>query len=453
MDSSPLTEKTPGNPLPDLVSGSHHILHNGTALVAEDPLTVVISLPQWAYAIQFPLNPAVIARRSADKPYVVQLELLVAQGMVGVAGCNANGSAFTTPEIFASGQSLVRLSVDNPLETNAIMIRKASPDPHDIRVVIDDIAAFEPEKERLVPRRHDLDYDLFVILSAAKTGTQTIESTLNAISPFLRIHRLHYASAQGTTRLRTLASAAADLLGNEHEEVRSMNYQANVGDRVRGEIDVVRRLGGRVAFLTAVRDPIGRAVAALFQRLPTIIPVYPLLRNLEAPFFELLAAGLVATWSRELGEAIPSSLPGLFWPSCLADVGYFADEFRAVSGVDLLSHSFDCAAGFVSIEQGPDVALVLRTSDLSRSLPTVLQRITGRSVVPVSDQNVATEKPYSALYKQFLSRLQVPVDLVRAIYRRHDYLGHFIPESDITAYVERWSASRPDAIRLQPSRP
>jgi hypothetical protein len=327
MFSSPLTEYTAGDPLPDLVSGSRYILHDGAALAAEDPLAVVISLPQWAYAIQFPLNRAVIASRSPDRPYVVQLELLVAQGMVGVAGCNASRSAFTTPEIFASGQSLVRLTVDKPLETEAVVIRRASPDPDDISVVVENIAAFEPEKERLVPRRHDLDYDLFVILSAAKTGTQTIESTLNAISPFLRVHRVHYASAQGTMRLRRLASAAAEVLGNEHEAVKSLNLQADAGDLARTEIDTVRRLGGRVAFLTAVREPVGRAVAELFQLLPMLIPVYPWLLDAGHQFIDLLGAQLLAAWDQELRATVPPSGAELLWCRCLATVNYLDDGF------------------------------------------------------------------------------------------------------------------------------
>ena len=440
MLSSPLTEYTAGDPLPDLISGSRYILHEGAMLTAEDPLAADISLPQWAYAIQFPLNHAVIASRSPDKPYVVQLELLVAPGTVGVAGCNASRSAFTTPEIFASGQSLVRLTVDNPRETEAIVIRKASPDPDVIRVVIDNIAVFEPEKERLVPRRHDLDYDLFIILSAAKTGTQTIESTLNAISPFLRVHRVHYASAQGTTRLRTLASAAAEVIGNEHEAVRSLNLQADAGDLARTEIDTVRRLGGRIAFLTAVREPVGRAVAELFQLLPILIPVYPWLLDAGHQFIDLLGARLLTAWDQELRATVPPSGAELLWSRCLATVDYLDDEFCTVSGIDVLSRPFNQDEGFFFLEQGGDAAFAFRTADLNYTLPTALGHITDQSITAPVNRNVASDKIYATLYDEFLRRFQVPADLVNKIYLRHGYMRHFIREADITASTARWSA-------------
>ena len=103
---------------------------------------------------------------------------------------------------------------------------------------------------------------------------------MHSLSPFARLQRVHYASAYGTPELRRAAQVAASNVGAKHETVISLKLQAEAGDIARADIATVRRLCGRVAFLTAVR---GRAVARMFGSVT--IPVYRHLYASSGPVF------------------------------------------------------------------------------------------------------------------------------------------------------------------------
>jgi hypothetical protein len=148
-----------------------------------------------------------------------------------------------TSELLPEGATQIRIVLTQPLQTTAIVIRKVGLE-REVCVTVLEIGLFEAGDETLAPRSHDLGFDLFVILSAPKTGTQTIESALYALSPFARMHRVHYASQAGTRWLRVaFASACAVVLGPKHKIVRSNNFEAEAGDQARTDIATVRRLG------------------------------------------------------------------------------------------------------------------------------------------------------------------------------------------------------------------
>ena len=439
MLSSPLVERCPGEPVPSLVSISQYVLHAEASASRNAPLEVTLPPAQWAFGIRFPLNEAALGSRPPEQPLIILLDVIVERGIVGIAGCTSDGSALTTPETFIGGSSLVSLTVARPHDTAMIVVRKASPEVETVPVIIRSIDAFEAERERLAPRGHDLGYDLFVILSAAKTGTQTIEATLASICPLVRIHRVHYASPLGTSGLRNLARAAAHMLGDEHEAVQTCLHQADAGDVARGEVENVRRLEGRVAFITAVREPIGRTIAELFQLLPTMLPPYPWLHEVGPEFAALLARGLLKTWTREQKGEIGQEPQELLWRRCLANTSYFDDELKAAFGIDFLSQPLDRSSGSVFLKHGADAGLALRTSDLDRSLPQALERLTGHRVTHPVEQNMATLKSYAGIYNEFLSNFRVPADLAEEMYRRHAYLQHFFHKGEILSLISHWT--------------
>ncbi|MGH9697446.1 MAG: hypothetical protein ACRD5Z_25100, partial [Bryobacteraceae bacterium] len=331
---------------------------------------------QWAYGILFPLDHAALSGRSDDEPCVVRVKLVVEGGIVGVAACNSEGLVFTAPETVVGGASEILMTLTRPTGTGAIVVRKIS-GADDVAVTIVEIGLFEAGEEGLAPRRHDLGFDLFVILSAAKTGTQTIESALYSLSPFVRLRRVHFASAEGCLRLRNFASEAVATFGAGHMIVTSNIAEAEAGDLVRAEIAAVRRLGGNVAFVTAVRDPIARTVANMFHSLPHKMAIYAELYDSNRPLFaQMLAEGLIAAWKRELQQP---RLKSALWSKCLVNADYLRDEFCAVTGFDPLLHDFDRHVGYARLKRGNDVAVVFRTSELDRTLSSALAGITGRS--------------------------------------------------------------------------
>ena len=370
--------------------------------------------------------------------YVATVRLVVDGGTVGVAACNFDGSEFTAAEIFAKGAIEVHIALDRVEETHSIVVRTVSGE--DVRVTVSQIGIFTAGQEVLEPRHHGLGYDLFVVLSPAKTGTFTIEGALYALAPSVCVRRLHHASAEYCKTLWASFADAATRLGEGHAITKNRKLMAEAGDHVRFEIGAARRLGGRVAFFTAVRDPISRAVASLFHALPTTMPEYS--ENYArggSAFAQMLADGLVTAWRGEL-EGDKSALDSPVWPRCLDGADYLDGEFRVVTGFDLLRHEFDPHKGYARIDQGNDTVLVFRTTALDRMLPTALAEITGCHPKAIGSENVAEHKQYVGLYNDVLSRLRLPHSVVRVIYERHAYVSHFFTPAEIDALVQRWSA-------------
>lgn len=439
LPSPPLTQRSPKSLIFGALSPSRYALLNDAAAVSAEPFRVQMPEQQWAYGISYPLDHGALQGRPADAPCVLQINLSVEGGTIGVAGCDLAGSTFTTPESFAQGTTQLRITLARPLETAAIVIRQAGTE-RNVRVTILEIELFDASNEVLAQRGHDLGYDLFVIVSLGKTGTQTIESALRCLSPFVRVHRVHYASAKYSQRLQASAAMAVAMYGPDHEIVRARELQAEAADRARSDIGTVRRLGGRVAFLTAVRDPIGRGISGMFQDLPVAIPVYSDLYALGGPVFaQLLADGLVTAWDHEIKGTLPPSVTDELWFRCLGEAAYFSEEFLSVTGFDLLHHDFDPHIGYARLERGDDVALVFRTSALNQTLSHALAEITGRSPGNHENENVTAHKNCASLYSDVLSRVCVPAPLAETIYSRHPYMRHFFDETEIAELVRRWS--------------
>ena len=430
----PLLERASEAPIAGALSVDRYQLCNNATLLSVAPLSIKMPDQQWSYGILFPLDHD---KLPTNESCIAHIKFAAEGGAVGVAGCSADGARLTTPETVARGAAEVRLTLEPQAETSAIVIRNAT-GSRDGSITIAEIGLSQAGEARLAPRHHDLGYDLFVILSPNKTGTQTIELTLQALSPSVRLYRVHYASAEGTQELRHTASEFAAAFGAENETTKSWNFQADVGDLARADIAAVRRYGGRVAFLTAVREPIGRAIAGMFQALPLAIPVYSDLYQLKGGLFaQMLADGLVAWWKREFQQT--STPRHLLWKNCLDASTYMTDEFHRVTDISPLAHQFDVGAGYVRIALDKDVALAFRTTELGRTLPSGLADLTGHSLEGARNQNVGAEKAYAELYQDVLRRLRLPAAFAEAIYRRHGYMKHFFAETEIEALVRRWS--------------
>ena len=196
----PLTQRLPKRLIAGGLSLSRCTLGEDTVLLSTEPLSIKMPPQQWAYGIVFPLDlplaarlrfraSSVLRRRGDDKTHVARIKLTVEDGIVGVAATNADGSSFIAPERVVGGSAEALIALDSLTKTGGIVVREAT-GAKNVRVTVHEIGLFEAGEEGLAPRRHDLGYDLFVILTAPKTGSQTIdrhqrtrEMTFSAPSP------------------------------------------------------------------------------------------------------------------------------------------------------------------------------------------------------------------------------------------------------------------------------
>ena len=439
---SPLVGLTPGRLIPNVFSMANYEAVNGAIVEGNRPLIVLLPRQQWAYGFLFPLQRHSLTAVDYRGPIVAQLDLTVTTGCTGIGVIDRSMNFLGTEQIFETGRYVVQIQINDPAQMYAIALRNAATDGLVTRVDINGVGAFEPAGECLAERRHNLGHDLFVILSPSKTGTQTIEQTLLALSPAVEIRRLHYATEQGAGRYHASGPLAASLLGDGSILTKSIIAEAKLGDAVRNEIADVRRLGGRIAFITAFREPIDRGVAATLHSLPFLLPAFEQLYAAGPGFVELLANGLIASWRKELaGRVYQGTEDGLrLWWRCLDDKEYYSEEFGAIVGFDLRAHPFDHERGYALFEHDIDTVLALRTRDIQCALPRALSELTGRSVANIVSTNIGADKNTGPLYRDFRNHFTMPVDLVDAIYARHPWLNYFYSASEIEVARRGWLA-------------
>jgi hypothetical protein len=175
VSNLPLVDRIPGDLIPGAVSLPKYALANGAALLGAEPLSIEMPQQQWAYGVVFPLDHTALSGRLGNASCVAYVNLVVEGGIVGVAASSADGSKFVVPETVASGDTEVRMALSRPRRDRAVILRNVEA-PKSVRVTIREIGISAAGEERLAPRGHDLDYDLFVILSPSKTGTQRLST-------------------------------------------------------------------------------------------------------------------------------------------------------------------------------------------------------------------------------------------------------------------------------------
>ena len=219
--------------------------------------------------------------------------------------------------------------------------------------------------------------------------------------------------------------------------------QAAQAENVRREIEMVRGLGGSVAFVTGVREPIDRAIASMFHNIPSTLPFYAQLHAAGPWLVKLLSETAIQSWRQDLRETNHSmerefaTIAG--WVS-LADY-FFRDEILPITGTDILRHPIDRDAGYTLLKNGSTFTLFFRYEDIERGLAAGLSALTGREDIKLKDANVSADKAYADLYRDFRAGFRVPADLCSAIYEQSPYIRHFYSNAEIAKFRARWSDS------------
>ncbi len=395
-------------------------VQNRAVVVNTSPLTVEMPAKQWNFGLLLPVDPAVLRTCNGA---LVRLRVSIERGAIGVAGVNRSGE-FTTPEqVVGEGEAVVDVHLRDTDQTAYVVLRTVSGDGTSPTLVLLSVDAHEPDSPRLVDRRHGLPFDLVVVLAMSKTGTQTVESTLQSISPSVRVHRTHFLSDAAIRLAHEKATSNEDSSPLAPSSLR----QAGYAEVFRGEIDLVRNLGGKIAFITGVREPIDRAVSEFFHNIPLSIPMYRALHSLGPGLIDLVGDYIVKGMRKDVAEATRP------------EERFFRDEYEPLTGADILERPFDRDRGFTLVSgEGLD-ALVYRYDAIANGgLIAGLAMLTGRPNLQLVDKNRSDEKSYGPIYREFRARFRVPPDLAETIYEGNPVIRHFWAPEEREAFRSRW---------------
>jgi putative capsular polysaccharide synthesis protein len=426
---SPLVERGEGETLPGIVSIREYKLCNDVALLSNEPIVVAMPEQQWSYGLLLPLNHSALP--PGDKDIVIQLVLSVRNGgAVGIAGLDAALTGLTTTEqVVGGGETTVTTTVANPKKTHAVVLRTASSGGLKPEVTLLDASAYRAGEPRRAPRRHDLGHDLFVVLSMDKTATQTVEQTLLSLYPAVQVRRTHFISPNGISLARKQAQSPSCPSGVRESYLRQAEYAENLTR----EIECVRSLGGRIAFVSGAREPIGRTIATLFQAIPEMIPGFALFQERSSKLTDLFSDYV----TDQLWRVVRKD-PGLLVQDQFNS--FFEQELGPIAGIDVLGTPIDRDRGFTLAAGEGGTTLLYRFEDAGATLAPALAALVGRQRVDLVNANLSAEKNYADFYRTFRDSFKAPPDICSAIYDNDRYVRYFYSDAEIASFKGRWQA-------------
>src|SRR4029079_3454036 len=330
------------------------------------------------------------------------------------------------------GKATVSLPISDIANTRAIIFRTASTGLAGPEVALLDASAHVPSSLRLTTRRHDLPFDLVAICAPPKTASQTVEQSILALHPSVQVRRVHFLSDRSIARARTSAVVAPA------EKARSFFKQIDDANRVRGEIELTRDLGGSIGIVTGVREPIDRSIAAVFQSIPDTLPSYQALHAVGPRFVDLLQEVVIQAWKAGARLDFAPEFDHPFWGSLGSVNAFFKEEFLPLTGIDILRQSIDKDTGFTILSGESMRVLFYRFEDIPSGLARGLSAFLGRSTVQLKNENRSGDKAYAELYREFRKTFKVPRELCQTIYNNIPYVRHFYSESEIALFTARW---------------
>lgn len=229
-----------------------------------------------------------------------------------------------------------------------------------------------------------------VIYTMGKVASRSIALALQATGR--RFHDIH------TLDQEFLAWLARDRLD------KGMPIDVHVCSAIGWRNEIVDT--GRCLYISLVRDPIERNVAAAFQNIDT--------ETLGSPD-DLLKAVM----------AYSHSLPAV----------WFDREFRKQLGINVFRTPFDKVNRYVRTEQ----FLIMRTDLDDEAKSRVLEAATGIFPIEVGRRNVgANKKRYHGVYEGVRGNLRFPAEFVDSIYET-PFARHFWTTEELDRFRVRWT--------------
>jgi hypothetical protein len=264
---------------------------------------------------------------------------------------------------------------------------------------------------------YDLLFDPPIFLyQMPKTGSQTIEATLQQHLSTRRLLRFHFLSP-------TIAATIRKGLRYDHANAAWRNdacAQLRLMRQLRSGLLVrkVVRMGGirlpKLKVITAVREPIAVALSSMFEN-----------------YFHAFPTGPAALAACREAFLRPKTVKYL--------QEWFDLELKAMLGLDVFKQPFDREQGYAIYETGTARVLVYRFEALPE-LPAMLRDFLGESISHIAERNRGTQKHYSEPYQYVQAHLRLSADFLNAQYRSKMML-HFYSALEREQFYRRWVES------------
>jgi hypothetical protein len=248
-----------------------------------------------------------------------------------------------------------------------------------------------------------------------KVGSSSILDSIKALKldrPIFHMHHFH----PNSIHIREMM--LREVFGS-HESVNRFGiYEANFVMK-----HVLQRPYKKLTIISLVRDPVARNLSSFFTNHDIFIP----------DCIQLYRAGRIGVpeITRQYLEKFHEHTYPLSW---------FDDEMKRVFGIDVFSdedlHSRDERV-FVYRRDLLEL-LVLRTEDIDDVAQQALQEFLGLEDLELKHANVAADKEYSRVYRDFRNHVKLPEEYLTRMYDSK-YAKLFYSPEEIQRFYAYWS--------------
>lgn len=178
----------------------------------------------------------------------------------------------------------------------------------------------------------------------------------------------------------------------------------------------------RIKIITMVRDPIGRSVSSMFQRIyqNCISDIQTGMSLHDNAVFHIVK------------DADYGKIGYMF--------EWFREELEKTTGIDIYKYDFNKEAGYGIIKENGIEILVLVMEKMDQNI-NVLKDFVGSEKMKnftLLRQNVGSEKNYRYLYKDIVKSLQIPTRVLDFYYKDNLGMDHFYTKEDVEQFRSRY---------------
>lgn len=263
-----------------------------------------------------------------------------------------------------------------------------------------------------------------LIYQMPKTGSQTVEATLEQCRLPHRVFRFHFLSPQiaATMRKALQSGQASEAWKNDARKQLTLVRTVTRLIRIRRWLSLLPIPLPKIPVITGVREPIGLGLSSVFENHSLLFP------SLDS-------------------ASIDACRVELLRPKALVHIQQWFDlEIKPLLGIDVYQHPFPCKKGY-AIYENRFVRLLVYRSDFLPKLPGMLKEFLGCEVPSLVSRNMAALKPYSSVYADAKARLRLPRDCVVSQYNQK-LVRHFFSNAERRRLLARWAEETDDANTL-----
>jgi len=258
-----------------------------------------------------------------------------------------------------------------------------------------------------------------------KVGSSTVQASLLALGMDRRVYHVHFLNP---VRVRQI------------EQQRRKYFRTERYGRLRRPwlyeflYEQIMKKERHWKLVTLVREPIARNVSTFFENLEVTAKA-------EAAVYAVRSAYYGFDIEVALEKLDP--LIELFFERLVHErpLRYFDDEIKTVFGIDVFDSEFPKDRGF-RIYHGDNADLLLiRLENLDSCANSAFKAFLEIDNLALVNTNVATNKVYAPLYREFKRSICLPQDYVDRMYDSK-YTRHFYSEEEIQQFRNRWTAGQ-----------